>query len=241
MVAIVYGFPNKISALQFEHAWQHGYQTHYISEDERIVKAKNGGRSLHHKLGLIRLLLKHVFFQYMNLKVHFFNHSTKEMWDNNKFKIEKITNPLTVEEAEGALQDPKIQTVDDMMDHAAMNLELIKKFYMNYVAIDENACQSCKNELLAGEMPCGICERVFDYTSSDMDLKPHLAFCNENGCKFIAHLRCLHRYFLDDEQLRIGKQNLIPKDGKCPDCAALLNFSTVVKYSRLVKKFHGAN
>ncbi|CCC71447.1 hypothetical protein NCAS_0H01370 [Naumovozyma castellii] len=241
MICIVYGFPNKISALQFEHAWQHGYQTHYIKAADRIVQNKNGGRTIHHKLVLIRQLINNVFFQYMNLQVHFFNDDTRRVWNLNKFKVDLLIDTMNVKVSDGALGIPKAVTVDDIMNHAEANQKLVKGFYDGYMSASCVTCEEYQERLTMGRIPCSICQTEFDYTSSEQEMKPLLAFCITSDCPFTSHLSCLHRYFLDDEQTVIGRRNLIPKSGKCPDCSVVLPWVSIVRNSITVKKLYGSD
>lgn len=138
MVAIVYGFPSRIAALQFEHAWQHGYQTRYIKSQDRVVKTRKGGRSIHHKLAMITSLLKNEYFRYMDLTLHFFNQKVEEIWKNDKFNVsqtqESIDNNYTVSLSQDALTEINNDTIDDIMDVNEKNMELVLNLYSTTLA-----------------------------------------------------------------------------------------------------------
>lgn len=91
MVLYVYGFPSRINALQFEHAWQHAYQTRHIPIEKRInpgQKRSGSGTSLHSKLANCRLLLSSDSFKRLGLKVAIFNNATYDVWLKNKYFID---------------------------------------------------------------------------------------------------------------------------------------------------------
>lgn len=231
---VVYGFPNKIAALQFEHAWQHGYSTHYISPKDRIVQHKNAGRSIHHKLGVVRQLLLHPYFIRMDLTVHFFNTFTKSLWDQNKFKISD-DNHATVEISDNALDMPTFKDTERILNHAEENLKMVEMLLKNKIDIENTKCELYKKRLTYGHIPCDICKEEFDYTSEDHSMHPYIAFCLDENCNFVSHLKCLYRYFLDEEQLHTPNPILIPKSGKCPSCNIILPWTRVVRYSTLMK------
>lgn len=235
MIMLVYGFPSKIAALQFEHAWQHGYKTHYIADDERIVGNKNGGRTIHHKLGVARLLAKNVYFQHMDLVVHFFNTDVEAIWRQNKFNINDM-GAIVVETSQSLTISPAVKNA---INYSELNLKLVEHFFGGFVDRDMNLCKIYQERLTFGEIPCGICQVPFNYTSEDSQLKPFIGFCVYQDCNCVAHLRCLHRYFLDEEQLQDGVSNLIPRIGKCPECSRTVKWSHLVKFSRMLKAHHG--
>lgn len=237
-ILLVHGFPCKVAALQFEHAWQHGYKTHYIREDVRIVKNKNGGRSIHHKLGILRLLLTHVYFQHMSLRIEFFNLETQRIWKQDRFRTRNFGD-VALSTIPGAQDVPDCSTVERVEAFSGANLELVKSFYANHIERDRSRCKMYGERLAIGVIPCGICELPFDYTSEEEELKPFIGFCYSADCDFVAHLSCLHRYFADDEQLLLGKQVLIPIGGKCPDCMADIKWTSIVKYSTVMKTLYG--
>lgn len=231
MVMIVYGFPNRITALQFEHAWQHGYQTHFINPEERVVKHKNGGRSLKHRLSLVRLLLKNQFFQRMNLKVHFFNKSTMDCWNKNEFKID--VDHVITEISVDALEDMKAKaglSVDEVLDYAQKNQDLVSKVYNDDKETFDKAMAYFTDILSNGFLKCDLCQEEFDYTSENHDSKPFVAFClNYTTCSFHCHLKCLSEKFLSKEDNGLDK--FVPINGSCPRCQDIINWVDVVKYS----------
>lgn len=240
MVLCVHGFPNKIAALQFEHAWQHSYQTRYIDADKRIVKSKTNGRSIHQKVGNLRLLLSHSYFEYMGLTVQFFDKDIFSTWEENRFKIGGEFN-IQVSESDDL---PTIAGTDSnelIINIAECNMKLVESLYLGLIAHDKSVYEYYQDRLCHGDLKCGICKQTFNYTSNDENMKPFIAFCPHKDCKFISHLGCLHRVFVDDEQLN-GEthiRTLIPKSGTCPTCEQKVQWPTIIKHSTKIKALLG--
>lgn len=241
MVMLVYGFPNRIVALQFEHAWQHGYQTHFIVPEERVIKYKNGGRSLKHRLGVVRLLLKNQFFQRLNLKVHFFNKDTLKCWEYNEFHID-IPSSLETDISIGSLEEIKTSSalaVDEILDYAQANLELVTNFFEQEKNKFETVMTDLCGILSNGCLKCDICQQEFDYTVNDPTLKPYIAFClNYSNCNFHCHLNCLYKRYISAEANGL-ESKFIPAGGECPNCHEPMKWTDIVKYSCGIKGKYG--
>lgn len=128
MLMAVYGFPSKSAALQFEHAWQHVYQSRFVKEwsNDCLEKTpsptksqtKNGSqkqtqsqsqsqftknsRGIHYKVAGARILLHTEHFKPMNLQVRMFNKDALKIWDTNKYKL-----PNYVDEKNVFLEQPE--------------------------------------------------------------------------------------------------------------------------------------
>lgn len=76
MIVLVHGFPSRVSALQFEHALQHSYQTRHITE--QVGKSL----SISKKLTNVKLLLSSPSFIRMGLEVAIFDQKAFEMWND---------------------------------------------------------------------------------------------------------------------------------------------------------------
>lgn len=85
---LVYGFPTKIHALMFEHAWQHPYQTRHIPVESRVTKKRGSGNGMAHRVANVRLLLRSEFFRRLKLKICIFDPEIHETWVKNKFGVD---------------------------------------------------------------------------------------------------------------------------------------------------------
>lgn len=97
MIATVSGFQSKVAALQFEHAWQHAYQTRLIPADRRVSSNKNTTRSIHQHLANLRLLVVSPAFRRFPLKVWLLTDAAVGAWNANRYKVELDDDRLAIQ------------------------------------------------------------------------------------------------------------------------------------------------
>lgn len=176
MICIVSGFQSKISALQFEHAWQHSYQTRHIPTAARVVKNRSGAYgNIHKYIANMRLLLKAPAFKRAPLQVHLFEETARDAWNLNKFQINvdtPVLEDLRTNEEEligGGQSLPKKQKTED--GHLKKSLALVKEKPDKLIAVCP--CTDCtlheplvelskrcfkeQNQLIPIEIKCPEC------------------------------------------------------------------------------------
>lgn len=166
MIVVVSGFPSKISALQFEHAYQHPHITRHIPPESRLSKtSRSGSNSIYVKLGNLRLLLQSAYFLALNLVVNIIDSDAMTVWNNNKFAID-----VDVEVA-------VYETFDDFLSSIETRT---KRLQETASVLKERLLTVCR---------CATCDGKIDFlpdTPTDLPLVT-ITEC----CKEIHHLICI--------------------------------------------------
>ena len=127
-------------------------------------------------------------------------------------------------------------TVDDLSDISEQNRALVSHFYDSSIKLDEERMNRYTERVMDGLSKCKLCYKTYDYTSEDEDLKPHIAFCTNEGCDFVSEVSCLCRRFIVEEiDDRDKDLTLIPRGGRCPECRTELEWTILMKYSSMIK------
>ncbi|AET38573.1 endonuclease Ecym_3061 [Eremothecium cymbalariae DBVPG len=227
LVVFVYGFPSKIAALQFEHAWQHSYKTRFIAADKRVVKNKTSGRSIHQKIAVVKLLLSHPFFAVMNLTVQIFSEEIHNIWMQDKFKVG--TAAVNFQVTQNASTELYEDNDEDIVEYAMQNLKLIEVFYEEVIQKYKKYLDRYQERLTYGQLPCNICGKKLNAIEDDH--KTLVCFCISDVCNFISCLECLYYLFVSGEEVETGNKPIIPTKGQCPTCSVEMSWSNIVKYS----------
>lgn len=219
MVFIVYNFPSKVAALQFEHALQHPYQSRHIIDR---LSTKSSSLSLHHRLGNARLLLNSSFFRHLDLKVAIFDETVNKLWHQNKFDV-TLCRPV----------DIKVAIFDEFFKLDKHDADT--EFQLVFMAA---------KKLFLANPHCFLCSKVIDFIPDELagvndtqsvviETVPLVTFCKH--CESPFHLLCLANHFLNNDG-RTPKV-IVPKLAPCPGCKKLLQWSFQTKLSTKLRAY----
>lgn len=242
MVLFVYGFPSNVSALQFEHAWQHAYQTRHIPVCKRRHNGKRhtgSGTSVDEKLANCRLLLCSDSFKRLGIQIAVFDKEIYQVWIKNKFHI------LIPDYVHMNIRMEDLHTEEDKDDNDACfikggNYLQIKQFKESVYASEEELKSDsiAKTKMSNMTNSCSICAKEID---QKLDL---VVYCIYKDCLATYDLKCWAQSMLNEKQLNEEnnekqKQSsikpIIPIRGHCLKCKRVNFWNTVIRNALHVK------
>ncbi|ODV83994.1 hypothetical protein CANARDRAFT_224448 [[Candida] arabinofermentans NRRL YB-2248] len=219
-IMLVYGFPSKISALQFEHAWQHSYQTRHINDVDRLSKSKSSGTGIHYKIGNLKLLLNSNSFKRLGLKVCVFDNGIYNIWMNNKFKI-NVPDTIIIN-----TNFNLTQSVSDEVEGNHLQL----RDFVNDLHSKEDEYFERSLSVLCGDSikaKCTICNEPIERNQM-------ASSCYFKDCNTSYHLNCWGDHIvtsMEKDDDGDGLAHLIPITGKCTRCNRINWWNNIVKNS----------
>ncbi|KAF8688408.1 Structure-specific endonuclease subunit SLX1, partial [Rhizoctonia solani] len=229
MTMIVYGFPSKLAALQFEWAWQHPYRSRHLRVSEttrgegtysQIFKQDSQANFLRTKILVAHTMLSVAPYNTWPLHVKIFTDEAKNIWD----EICRVdTNgPLP----QGSTVSVELEGVDGRAYVPVSRRTQMRTGPIDVKDTKFNSSHIHKYQSLVNQqtqLSCCIC-------SSDINVKhvDHLriALCPGGDCTAISHLDCLAQSFIKHPSNPPG---LIPRGGICKVCEQYTLWGDVVR------------
>ncbi|KAK9460285.1 uncharacterized protein V1516DRAFT_676213 [Lipomyces oligophaga] len=215
MVCIVSGFPSKINALQFEHAWQHPQRTRHIKPQDRISKSQ---RTIRQILGNLRLLLTSESLRRLPLKVHIFDNATSQEWDRNFYKLADPEVPVVIDirQQDNEKNPPsKVHVHEGDGKGGIKGLKIGNDIYQPY--FDKALSKATRNSA------CKICHE----STSESEM----LVCSNIDCLEVYHNSCLATEFLkqENQQREESFSHVLPVKGTCISCRHDVEWALMVR------------
>eukprot|EP01102_Stenamoeba_stenopodia_P009283 TRINITY_DN2738_c0_g1_i3.p1 TRINITY_DN2738_c0_g1~~TRINITY_DN2738_c0_g1_i3.p1 ORF type:complete len:308 (+),score=33.86 TRINITY_DN2738_c0_g1_i3:595-1518(+) len=224
MVMVIYGFPSKISALQFEWEWQHPSDSKRMREAFRLIQGVGNKHFLRAKIRIVYEMLRLAPWNRFPLTVQ---------WLSTKYKSDpRYTSTC-----------PQIPSHMDIIIAPLESLQIAansvdsdeeKEDEEREVSLEEEEEETTEeNEVGLLTTPkwnenCSLC-----FTKLPEDNK--WVMCDECGTR--SHVICLAKWLINQEvqqkPLPIGQlPPLLPTKGPCPSCLCPLSWATLVSKLR---------
>lgn len=253
MICCVYGFPNKLSALRFEWAWQNPSRSRRID----VPNLGNDG-SVGAKFRVLATMLRAPTWRRLPLTVNWISRRYAKAFEDLRLP-QQPTHMCT---AYGPIRKSTLKCADvrcsfclrdkvPVSTHALANLDTED----NYVS-ESTEEQSDTDELIgllsgtfspesSQSRSCMLCDEDLEHVTGASRKQRPWSGCTKpacpsfegqdmqgrtspanRGCEMVAHLACLAEYFLDEAE---ENDRLIPVSGECPACNRVLLWGELVR------------
>mmetsp|Transcript_5797 Transcript_5797/g.7275 ORF Transcript_5797/g.7275 Transcript_5797/m.7275 type:complete len:279 (-) Transcript_5797:63-899(-) len=204
---VIEGFPTKISALQFEWAWQNPNKHRGVKKDLPTNIHKKPGCGP--KFQILGMLLKSTPWSQYTLSLHFLNIKMRDTFlDATSYMIgmgdfcrisplENLHDKSLDEEEESA--SCKENGMDEQGE-SGKNLVFEEQKRVDFL----DSCDICQNDLVGSIINCPLCQAEW-------------------------HVECLAKLFLFD-----FPEQLLPRHGNCPSCTNTIQWGNVIRSLRSV-------
>ncbi|KAF8170262.1 hypothetical protein K438DRAFT_218307 [Mycena galopus ATCC 62051] len=214
MQMIVYGFPSKLAALQFEWAWQHAHISRHLrdADGKAILRRANTVSS---NIRTVRLMLSTHPWSTWPLHVKLFTDAAVKGWKSASASTDAPLPP-------GFTCAVELEGVDGKSGQAGTGRR-------GPLSVDDaqfTSAHLAKNTALLAsnrQLTCSICNGGLSNYSTD-PLKTTL--CPKTGCMAVSHLSCLADDFLSSQTSDTG---MIPRGGHCKSCRAYILWGDIIR------------
>ncbi|KAF9467364.1 hypothetical protein BDZ94DRAFT_1032958 [Collybia nuda] len=218
MHMIVYGFPSRLAALQFEWAWQHPHLSRHLRDDagKALFVGDRKSKYLKMNIQIVRMMISN--HPYITWPLHV-----------KLFTEEAVTGWKDAAKTAGALPLPPGFTCSvelEGIDGRSGKLGSGRKGPINVKDETFTSAYLAKNTALLASNPklnCSVChEPLFKYAMEALST----ALCPASTCTAVSHLSCLAQHFLKEQSTDTG---LVPRGGTCRSCETYTLWGDVVR------------
>ncbi|XP_076435098.1 structure-specific endonuclease subunit slx1-like [Babylonia areolata] len=218
MVLIIHGFPDNISALRFEWAWQHPDRCRRLKHIP--VSKRSSETAFQHRWRLVCHMLHTPPWNRLALNVR---------WLKQDFQLDfppSLHPPRHMPVVFGPVCSKKIQGDKDSQKKSPKKGKKTgspsKAQTSAFADTDSGQKDDCLIPTLVKKNPlCAVCH-------SKMKGECEQLTCFMPGCSMVSHVACLARQFLGSEQ----SVHLIPVEGPCPGCGKALLWGDLIRHYR---------
>ncbi|KAH9485240.1 Structure-specific endonuclease subunit SLX1 [Psilocybe cubensis] len=221
MQMIVYGFPSRLAALQFEWAWQHPHISRHLCDANGRMFGMRAAKLLKKNVTIVRTMISLHPFNTWPLHVKIFTKEVADQW--------------AAADASGILPLPPGFTCSVELEGVDGRSGLRGSGRKGPISVDDaeftSEILSKSRKIIDSGRPltCSICHEPID----DFATEPTKSgLCPSSNCEAVSHLECLSGHF-KKEQPEIT--TMIPRGGHCISCAEYTLWGDVIRgcYRRL--------
>ena len=251
---IVYGFPSKVAALQFEWAWQHPWRSRHLKAGGGSGRARaifpngRGLWTLNARVDVVRTMITSHPYSNWPLHVKLFSTEVVKAWEEsgraNAHLPIGFTSTIELQGVDGKKADVNIGSGRrGPIDVSDGELQPVIWSTLTTFPLDSftsihlagaGALASGPRTLL-----CSLCKDSIDIHTTVRPFTPsrwcHLltklqdpvtvCMCPTVACNSITHILCLSDHFQAQDPL----SPIIPRGGNCPTCQTWVSWGDIVK------------
>ncbi|KAJ7755749.1 hypothetical protein DFH07DRAFT_489735 [Mycena maculata] len=215
MQMIVYGFPSKLAALQFEWAWQHAHISRHLkdADGKSVLRRSN---TVTGNIRTVRLMLSTHPWRTWPLHVKLFTDAAVKGW--KLADAQPGTSPLP----RGFNWTVELEGVDGKSGQDGSGRH-------GPISVDDamfTSAHLAKNTALLASnrrLNCSVCnEDLHNYSTDHLKM----TLCPATGCTAVSHLSCLSEDFLASQTSATG---MIPRGGQCRSCGGYVLWGDIVR------------
>ncbi|KAF7298152.1 Structure-specific endonuclease subunit SLX1 [Mycena chlorophos] len=204
MQMIVHGFPSKLTALQFEWAWQHVHRTRHL-RDESGKALLSRATGLNNNIRAVRLMIGTHPYKTWPLHIKLFTEQAVKGWNT----AQKTTPPLPP----GFTSTIELEGVDGRSGIAGTGRKVP-------ICVDDATFTSAHLSKNTALLASGALIRCADSLTT--------ALCPALGCSAVSHLTCLSQQFL---RAAPSSSHIIPRGGNCHECGTYVLWGDIIRGS----------
>ncbi|KAJ7690641.1 hypothetical protein B0H17DRAFT_1064274 [Mycena rosella] len=214
MQMIVYGFPSKLAALQFEWAWQHAHISRHLRDANGKAMLRRAN-TVSSNIRTVRMMISVHPWSTWPLHIKLFTDAAVKGWKNAD---DKAMPPLP----RGFTCAIELEGVDGKSGQVGSGRQgpiSVDDAQFTSVHLAKNTALLASNRRLA----CSVCSRDVHNFSTD---PLNTTLCPTTGCTAVSHLSCLLDDFLSAQTIDTG---MVPRGGQCRSCKTYVLWGDIVR------------
>ncbi|XP_060561917.1 structure-specific endonuclease subunit slx1-like [Ruditapes philippinarum] len=200
MVLIIHGFPNDISGLRFEWAWQHPEKSRRLKHLTRKTKKE---KQFEYRFRIVSEMLRTAPWNRLALTIRWLKQEFVREFDP------KLTPPLHMAVAYGPVKSKKVKNIK-ATETKGGNTDSGEDIDADIIAAP-----------VSKHTRCAVCMKLIMSDSQSVS-------CYRPKCSMISHMTCLAKSFLTKKQEE--KTHILPVDGACPRCSQQLLWGDIIRH-----------
>ncbi|VDB87173.1 unnamed protein product [Peniophora sp. CBMAI 1063] len=217
MQMIIYGFPSKLAALQFEWAWQHPHISRHLrdADGKSLFAGDKKSKTLKASAKVGRMMVTNPPYTTWPLHAKLFTAEAVKLWDtfNKDASVPALPRGFTTQ--------VELEGVDGKSGHTGSGrtgpLDVSDITFTTAHLVKHNAV------VVEARYTCAVCRAsIDDYRTAPLNT----ALCTNERCTAVSHLSCLGRHFSAQDPGHVG---IVPRGGDCPGCGDYLLWGDLVR------------